>query len=101
MEWKTVSPWYGISRLYSEYHLQDRRIPSGNFKVIVLETTCGFCALSNVSTRDSYGSPDGQAGMATTELEALKKVLDYGFGQQSAKDSWTEEELEWSDPHDF
>lgn len=101
MEWKTVAPRYHISRLYSEYHLQDPRLPSRNFKVIVLETSYGFCALSNVSTRDSYSRPDWQAGMAGTELEALKEVLDYFFDRLSTKDVWMEEELAWGDPDDF
>ncbi|HET9954821.1 MAG TPA: DUF3969 family protein [Polyangiaceae bacterium] len=92
----------GIARVCGVYEITDQhRIPGGKFKIKVLERESDFIALPNVCIRSPDGVPEWSCGLGPSELEALQDAVTRVTSDLSARDEWSDESLEWSDPRDF
>jgi hypothetical protein len=74
MDWRAID-LHGaasISRVVNVFEIRDMRgIPWTKYKIKVLEEGSGrFLAIANVSVKNANGTPDGEAGLGRTEVEA-------------------------------
>jgi hypothetical protein len=100
MSWKNIGAG-PISRVCGVYELLDTRLPTGKYKIKVLEREDDFVAHPNVSIRSSDGVAEWTCGLGESEVLALQDAIKYLSEDLSLRDNWPEEDLEWSDPRDF
>jgi hypothetical protein len=104
MNWKELNLHgaHGIAKLCGVYELTDaHRLPGGKLKIKVLERAADFIAEPNVCIRSESGEPEWTCGLGKTELDALQDAIERIMSDLGARDEWSEEHLEWSDPRDF
>lgn len=77
-------------------------VPYGKFKVKILEQPNGqYVGVPNVAVKNQDGIPDGISGLGRTENEALEDTIKYFLKSLEGRTDLTEDDFEWSDPHDF
>lgn len=97
--------WSGaavLGRVCAVYELYDSRVPhGGNFKVKVVERADDFAAFVNVLAKDAEGMPDYLSGIGRSEREAIEDLMRRFMKSLETSSPQTEDDFEWSDPHDF
>ncbi|MFD0959143.1 hypothetical protein [Paenibacillus chungangensis] len=92
-----------IEKVVAEFNVWPReQIPFAKFKVKILETESGeFIGLPNIAVKDEDGCPDWISGVGKSIDEALADAIKYLYGTLQGRAELTEQDFEWSDPHDF
>lgn len=105
MDWRAIN-LHGaasISRVVNVFEIRDMRgIPWTKYKIKVLEEASGgFLAVANVCVKNANGTPDGEAGLGRTEVEALQDLITRLGERLNSRKDWRDEDFEWTDPQDF
>jgi hypothetical protein len=105
MDWRAID-LHGaarISRVVNVFEIRDMRgIPWTKYKIKVLEEgSGGFLAVANVRVKNVDGTPDGEAGLGRTEVEALQDLIKRLGERLKSRKDWRDEDFEWTDPQDF
>ncbi|WP_257454308.1 hypothetical protein [Archangium lipolyticum] len=105
MDWRAID-LHGaasISRVVSIFEIRDMRgIPWTKYKIKVLEEGAGsFLAVANVRVKNANGTPDGEAGLGRTEVEALQDLITRLGERLNSRTDWRDEDFDWTEPQDF
>ena len=105
MDWRATN-LHGaasISRVVNVFEIRDMRaIPWTKYKIKVLEEgSGGFLAVANMCVKNANGTPDGEAGLGRTEVEALQDLITRLGERLNSRTDWRDEDFEWTDPQDF
>ncbi|MBG9790326.1 hypothetical protein P4V47_25895 [Brevibacillus laterosporus] len=104
--WKdiTITGVNTIDRVVAEFHVwATGKIPYGKFKVKILENKRGgFVGVPNLAVKnETDGTPDYISGLGSSIEEALEDTIKYFFQTLEGRENLSEDDFEWSDPHDF
>lgn len=90
-----------ISRVVGEYRIHHAGVHTTGYRIKVYERGDDFLALPNLRFRALDGTVDGTCGLGATETEALQDAVKRVSELLATRPRWQEDDLDWSDPHDF
>lgn len=92
-----------IERVCGVYEIYEHnQMPFGFFKIKVMEDRNGnYVAVANVRLKAPDGSPEGQAGLGHSEVEALQDCLRSFMIALKERGECAPEDFSWTDPERF
>lgn len=92
-----------IEKLVAEFDVIElEKTPYAKFKVKIYESPDGtFTGYTNLRVKDGTGDVSGGVGHGVTIEEALKDTVEYFLKILGERESWAEDDFEYSDSFDF
>ena len=106
MNWRNIQivGIASVDKLVAEFQVWElNKTPYGKFKVRVYEKKDGnFVGYTNIQLKPLDDEcPESGVGYGATVDEALNDTINYFMNMINLREDLSEEDFDWSDPHDF